>query len=71
MGHPPSIFAGPLQDFYLERINGGIQPEMARTLVELDTDLRGLVTRGTLQSGVEHALRRSAGARPSTVARNR
>lgn len=25
-----SIFAGPLQDFYLERINGGIQPEMAR-----------------------------------------
>ncbi len=49
----------------------GIRPEMARTLVELDTDLRGLVVRGTLQSGVEYALRRSAGARPSTVARNR
>jgi transposase len=25
-----SIFAGPLQDFYQERINSGIQPEMAR-----------------------------------------
>jgi PAS domain S-box-containing protein len=49
----------------------GIQPEMARTLVELGTDLRGLVTRSTLQSGVEYALRRSAGARPSTLARKR
>lgn len=37
----------------------GIRPEIARTLVELGTDLRGLVTRSTLQSGVEHALRRN------------
>ncbi|WP_281317213.1 STAS domain-containing protein [Polyangium sp. y55x31] len=49
----------------------GIRPEIARTLVELGTDLRGLVTRSTLQSGVEHALRRFAGARPSTLARKR
>lgn len=49
----------------------GIRPEMARTLVELGTDLRGLVVRSTLQSGVEHALRHSAGAHPSTVARKR
>ncbi|MDI3289685.1 STAS domain-containing protein [Polyangium sp. 15x6] len=49
----------------------GIRPEIARTLVELGTDLRGLVTRSTLQSGVEHALRRSAGSRLSTLARKR
>lgn len=49
----------------------GIRPEMARTLVELGTDLRGLVTRSTLQSGVEHALRRCAGVRLSTLARTR
>lgn len=49
----------------------GIRPEMARTLVELGTDLRGLVTRSTLQSGVEYALRRSAVARPSMLARKR
>ncbi|MDI1446370.1 STAS domain-containing protein [Polyangium sp. 6x1] len=49
----------------------GIRPEIARTLVELGTDLRGLVTRSTLQSGVEHALRRSAGARLSTPPRKR
>lgn len=36
----------------------GMRPEMARALVELGTDLRGLVTLGTLQSGVKYALRR-------------
>ena len=49
----------------------GIRPEMARKLVELGTDLRGLVIQSTLQSGVEHALRRSAGAHLSTLARKR
>ncbi|HVK69818.1 MAG TPA: STAS domain-containing protein [Polyangium sp.] len=49
----------------------GIRAEIARTLVELGTDLRGLVTRSTLQSGVEHALRRNAGIRPATLARKR
>lgn len=36
----------------------GIRPEMARALVDLGTDLRGLVTRGTLQSGIKYALAR-------------
>ncbi|MFS8067904.1 MAG: STAS domain-containing protein [Byssovorax sp.] len=49
----------------------GIRPEMARTLVKLGTDLRGLVIQSTLQSGVEHALRRSAGAHLSSLARKR
>lgn len=49
----------------------GIRPEMARTLVEIGTDLRGLVIQSTLQSGVEHALRRTAGAHLSSLARKR
>ncbi|WP_437670160.1 response regulator [Sorangium sp. So ce131] len=35
----------------------GIRPEVAQTLVRLDLGLGGLVTKATLQSGVEHALR--------------
>ncbi|KYF53110.1 hypothetical protein BE08_12115 [Sorangium cellulosum] len=35
----------------------GIRAEVAQTLVGLDQHLDGIVTRGTLQSGVEHALR--------------
>ncbi|MGK4004512.1 AAA family ATPase [Sorangium sp. So ce1036] len=35
----------------------GIRPEVARTMVELGTDLTAIVTRGTLQSGIAHALR--------------
>jgi DNA-binding response OmpR family regulator/anti-anti-sigma regulatory factor len=34
----------------------GIGPEVARTFVELNLGLEGLVTTGTLQSGVEYAL---------------
>jgi anti-anti-sigma regulatory factor len=34
----------------------GIRPEMANALVNLGTDLSGLVTRGTLQSGIQYAL---------------
>lgn len=34
----------------------GIRPEIAQTLVSLGIDLRGLTTRGSLQSGVAYAL---------------
>ena len=37
----------------------GIQPAIAQTLIELDVDLRGLVTAGTLRSGIAHALKRT------------
>jgi rsbT co-antagonist protein RsbR len=37
----------------------GIGPAVAQTLVELGGDLGGLVTRGTLQAGIAHALRRA------------
>ncbi|WP_437486933.1 PAS domain-containing protein [Sorangium sp. So ce1014] len=36
----------------------GIQPAIARTLIELDIDLRGLITEGTLQGGIAYALKR-------------
>ncbi|AUX48762.1 anti-anti-sigma factor [Sorangium cellulosum] len=35
----------------------GIRPEVARSLVELGADLSGIITLGTLQSGIAHALR--------------
>jgi anti-anti-sigma regulatory factor len=34
----------------------GIGPEVAQSLVQLGADLRGIVTLGTLQSGIAHAL---------------
>lgn len=37
----------------------GIRPEVARTLVELQVDLRDIVTFRTLQDGVSHAIRTS------------
>ena len=36
----------------------GIRPEVARTLVGLDADLTGIVTLGTLESGIAYALGR-------------
>ncbi|XXX78495.1 PAS domain-containing protein [Sorangium sp. So ce134] len=36
----------------------GIQPAIARTMIELDIDLRDLVTEGTLQGGIAYALKR-------------
>ncbi|WP_437279704.1 PAS domain-containing protein [Sorangium sp. So ce375] len=33
----------------------GIQPAIAQTLIELDVDLRGLITAGTLRSGIAYA----------------
>jgi CheY-like chemotaxis protein len=34
----------------------GIRPEVARTLVDVEMDPRGIVTRGTLQSGIAYAM---------------
>jgi predicted ATPase/GAF domain-containing protein/tRNA A-37 threonylcarbamoyl transferase component Bud32 len=34
----------------------GVRPEVAQTMVELGADLQGLVTKGTLQSGIAYAL---------------
>jgi rsbT co-antagonist protein RsbR len=36
----------------------GIRPEVAQTLVGLSTDLSGIITRSTLQSGIDFAMRR-------------
>ncbi len=36
----------------------GIRPHIAQTLVSLGVDLRGIVTRSTLQTGVAYALER-------------
>ncbi len=41
----------------------GIRPEVAQTLVHIQADLGDIITRGTLQSGIRHALgRRDLGA---------
>jgi rsbT co-antagonist protein RsbR len=37
-------------------ILSGIRPEVAQILVGLGTDLGGIVTRGTLQSGIAFAI---------------
>ncbi|NJP04852.1 MAG: PAS domain S-box protein [Chloroflexaceae bacterium] len=36
----------------------GIQPQIAQTLVQLGADLRGIITRGSLQAGITYALGR-------------
>jgi rsbT co-antagonist protein RsbR len=41
----------------------GIRPEVAADLVDLGTDLGGIITRGTLQQGVTYALTRAGGRR--------
>lgn len=43
-----------------EVIVTGIRPDVARTLVVLGADLSSLVSEGTLQSGIAHAMTRSA-----------
>ncbi|WP_044248336.1 STAS domain-containing protein [Chondromyces apiculatus] len=45
----------------VEVVLTGIRPEVAQTLVTLGVDLRGLVTRGSLQSGITHALQKLRG----------
>jgi rsbT co-antagonist protein RsbR len=54
--------AGALGLLGAEVVVTGIRPEVAQTLVDLGVDLRDLVTLGTLQAGVAHALERT-GAR--------
>jgi rsbT co-antagonist protein RsbR len=41
-----------------EVILTGIRPEVAQTLVHIDANLKNITTRGTLQSGIQHALGR-------------
>jgi predicted ATPase/GAF domain-containing protein/anti-anti-sigma regulatory factor/tRNA A-37 threonylcarbamoyl transferase component Bud32 len=41
----------------------GIRPGMARSLIELSLDLEGVVTQGTLQSGIAYAMERLGGGR--------
>jgi rsbT co-antagonist protein RsbR len=41
-----------------EAVLTGIRPEVAQTLVALGTELRGITTRGSLQSGVAYAMTR-------------
>ncbi len=43
-----------------EVILTGIGPEVAQTLISLGTDLQGITTPGTLQSGIAYVLRRRA-----------
>ena len=37
----------------------GIRPEVAQTLIALGTDLQGITTLGTLQSGIRFAMQRA------------
>lgn len=41
----------------------GIQPQMAQALVQLGVDLRGIMTRSTLQAGIRSALEQASSAR--------
>ncbi|WP_433928876.1 PAS domain-containing protein [Sorangium cellulosum] len=50
--------AGAARLLGTEVILTGISPEVARALVEIGTDLSGVVTRGTLEAGVAYALGR-------------
>jgi CheY-like chemotaxis protein/anti-anti-sigma regulatory factor len=49
--------AGALRLLGANTVITGIRAEVARTLVELDLNLRDVVTMGTLQSGISYALR--------------
>ncbi|MDC3958994.1 AAA family ATPase [Polyangium jinanense] len=42
-----------------ETVLTGIRGEVAKVLVGLDADFRGITTRSSLESGIEHALRRT------------
>jgi rsbT co-antagonist protein RsbR len=46
----------------------GIQPPIAQTLVHLGADLRGIITRSTLQSGIEWAMQASNASRTAKAA---
>jgi PAS domain S-box-containing protein len=47
----------------------GIQPAIARTLVDIGADLGGVVTKSTLESGIAHALQHRAAHLPSRKSR--
>ncbi len=49
----------------------GIRPEVARTLVELGAELGTIVTKGTLQAGIAHAMRARNGLSRRSTARTR
>lgn len=53
--------AGGLRLLGAQVVITGIRPEVAQALVSLDIDLRGMLTLGTLQSGIAHALRLTGG----------
>lgn len=42
----------------------GIQPGIAQTLVQLDVDMRGIITHGSLQSGIAYAQRKGPKQKP-------
>ena len=46
-----------------EAVITGVRADMARTFVEMAVDMGGILTKGSLQSGIAHALRRT-GERP-------
>lgn len=50
--------AGALRLLGAEAVLTGIAPEIATTLVGLGVDLASFVTKGTLQNGMDYALRR-------------
>jgi predicted ATPase/GAF domain-containing protein/tRNA A-37 threonylcarbamoyl transferase component Bud32 len=52
-----------------ETLLTGIGPRIAQTLISLGVDLTSFVTKGTLQSGMEYALRRVRGGSLSAPAR--
>jgi anti-anti-sigma regulatory factor len=51
--------AGALKLIGAQAVLTGIRPEVARTLVELGVELRSIVTKGSLQSGIAYALHHS------------
>ncbi|XYH98616.1 AAA family ATPase [Sorangium sp. So ce1128] len=51
--------AGALKLIGAQAVLTGIRPEVARTLVQLGVELRSIVTKGSLQSGIAYALRHS------------
>jgi rsbT co-antagonist protein RsbR len=42
----------------------GIRPDVAQTLIALDVDMKGILTFGTLQAGIQHAMRCAAQGSP-------
>ncbi|XXY48996.1 AAA family ATPase [Sorangium sp. So ce269] len=58
--------AGALRLLGTRVVLTGVRAEVAQALVALDIDLGGIVTMGTLRSGIAHALRRSSGGLSSS-----